>query len=980
MSQSSSGEDRLIPTIAGFMVKRSFAVVFAALWLLALDRVMARLVIALPTSPTLYEITVLFSLHIVVQLILLGVLLLALGGEALLRRAWRSNLLISLATGALFAALGAWPMDQVFQKLTSGDWIAQQPWAGTLRWGLTLGGALGAFLLGVAHFHLRRFKVWVILLLICSLIFSIVDAKVLAGLYGRFHVLIAGLSALTAFLAFQSLLMTWRPRLRWYIAIWPLVVIIAGPVVWGTGHRAARPGLIISSTVAADVLPLLSRNTRLGLLRVVLSNLDLEATILQDRSPHVSYREPKDLNVILVVLDTLRYDALAPHRGEGKPFAKPGDTPFIDSWLDQSVYFTHAYAQGSRTMFSMPYMMRSIEPFEDPTTVGAPIAQVMEGAGRRSIAVIPHYFMLPMDKHVQDILDGFNDVEFIEEDLQHETIPRAREMLSRNMERPFFAWIHFFNIHQPGYADGRLLTRRDGDLVERYRMSLRDMDKLFKQLDQVFKDLKLYENSVIIFAADHGESLGERGRFGHGASTIEHQIRVPLAIRVPGQRPLRIDDQLVGNIDFLPTALDLMGFKPPASLRGRSLVPLMDDPKAPWGHAYASQNGSGREQCLVDGTDKLVIKTATGDVLRFDLAADKEEAVNLHRLEDPVDQRLARLMLMRQPRLARAELIAKDQPGRLVRSLLRRHLEGIDPKEAARLGRNLSFLMNLVAISPEPETIRLTAQIFEATDDLTRLRIASALPIGAHPALSKQMLSRLEIVRGTEAELLILRRLAEQGQAPFEERSVAQRLTEAIGAEREALRAWLELTRSWRKPSRIFGKALQAVLKEIDQEGAAVVDLRLILQNLSRLKIERGDGRLGESLARQIEALLLHPDPLVEIDAALALKSLNRKRSVPALVARLKPGVNLQARQAALRSLARIEGHKAVRHVTRAGDDPLLALDSIELLAVMGPKAKASLPWLRKMSRKARFGFARRQSRRAIKRITGKKKKKAKAK
>src|SRR5690606_30888844 len=73
----------------------------------------------------------------------------------------------------------------------------------------------------------------------------------------------------------------------------------------------------------------------------------------------------RDYNVLLVIVDTLRADALLPARGEGQPFAQDGDTPFLDAWLSKSFRFRRAYSQASRTRRSLPPTFRSLEASED---------------------------------------------------------------------------------------------------------------------------------------------------------------------------------------------------------------------------------------------------------------------------------------------------------------------------------------------------------------------------------------------------------------------------------------------------------------------------------------------------------------------------------------------------------------------------------------------------------------------------------------
>ena len=78
------------------------------------------------------------------------------------------------------------------------------------------------------------------------------------------------------------------------------------------------------------------------------------------------------------------------------------------------------------------------------------------------------------------------------------------------------------------------------------------------------------DDTLVVFSADHGESLGENGIFGHGGnldSVVEH---IPLVMYHPGLKP----DQahcLAENVDTMPTVLTAMGLEVPDNLDGHPL-------------------------------------------------------------------------------------------------------------------------------------------------------------------------------------------------------------------------------------------------------------------------------------------------------------------------------------------------------------------------------------------------------------------------
>ena len=83
----------------------------------------------------------------------------------------------------------------------------------------------------------------------------------------------------------------------------------------------------------------------------------------------------------------------------------------------------------------------------------------------------------------------------------------------------------------------------------------------------------LMEGALIVFAADHGESLGERDYwFAHGEYLSDVLVRVPLFLRIPGQLPGRRGD-VVSLVDLYGTILhQLTGESEPPGARGRELL------------------------------------------------------------------------------------------------------------------------------------------------------------------------------------------------------------------------------------------------------------------------------------------------------------------------------------------------------------------------------------------------------------------------
>ncbi|MDO5524014.1 MAG: DUF4976 domain-containing protein, partial [Bacteroidia bacterium] len=91
----------------------------------------------------------------------------------------------------------------------------------------------------------------------------------------------------------------------------------------------------------------------------------------------------------------------------------------------------------------------------------------------------------------------------------------------------------------------------------------------------------LMENTIIIYTSDQGFYMGEHGWFDK-RFMYEESFSTPLVMQLPPQFKKRGDiPQLVQNIDFAPTMLEIAGAEIPSDIQGVSLLPLLKDEKAP---------------------------------------------------------------------------------------------------------------------------------------------------------------------------------------------------------------------------------------------------------------------------------------------------------------------------------------------------------------------------------------------------------------
>lgn len=123
---------------------------------------------------------------------------------------------------------------------------------------------------------------------------------------------------------------------------------------------------------------------------------------------------------------------------------------------------------------------------------------------------------------------------------------------------------------------------RDATEHWRDRMeSLQDVDDMVGRLVGALRDEGTLENTYIVFTSDNGFAMYDNRVFSKGAP-YEDSHGVPLIVRGPGVPADHTDGRLVANIDLAPTFADWAGVRTPSFVDGRSLVPVLSDPRAPW--------------------------------------------------------------------------------------------------------------------------------------------------------------------------------------------------------------------------------------------------------------------------------------------------------------------------------------------------------------------------------------------------------------
>ncbi|MBW2229948.1 MAG: sulfatase [Deltaproteobacteria bacterium] len=300
----------------------------------------------------------------------------------------------------------------------------------------------------------------------------------------------------------------------------------------------------------------------------------------------LAMRERDDLNVLFVVIDTLRADRLGTYGYERDT------SPTLDRLASGGVRFAHHLAQSTWTKSSMASLWTGMYPkrtgvnrFDDivPAQAHMP-AEILKEAGFNTVALFRNGWLsdnfgfgqgfdvymrpstLPIPKSIR-IENPTITARGTDEDI----LAAALEFLRVQGDERFFLYLHMMDVHE--YVYDRESALFGGTYSDNYDNSIRWVDGVIDVLLAHLAHLGLRENTIIALASDHGEAFGERGLEGHARRLYRETTEVPFIISLP----FRLEPGIVvaartQNIDIWPTLLDLLGLDSPPDIDGHSRV------------------------------------------------------------------------------------------------------------------------------------------------------------------------------------------------------------------------------------------------------------------------------------------------------------------------------------------------------------------------------------------------------------------------
>ena len=270
--------------------------------------------------------------------------------------------------------------------------------------------------------------------------------------------------------------------------------------------------------------------------------------------------------VVLVSVDALRPDFLGFYGYRTYP-----SSPNLDRWAQGAAVFDNAFTSGPYTTIAVPSMLTGLGMNQIPgyvsnlfeeristPTLKLPeqvhtLAEQMASLGYHTGAIVSGF-----DIRINRFDQGFKDVDVVTPrsfDTADKVTASARQWLAKNPTGKRFLWLHYFDPHDP-YFDG-IKPSFGSSTKARYANSIAFMDR---HLGPLILELAEQPNTMVGLVSDHGESLGEKGRYGHGYNLHRHETRVVMAWRGRGVQPRRFNGA-VSLVDVTPTMVNSVGGK-----------------------------------------------------------------------------------------------------------------------------------------------------------------------------------------------------------------------------------------------------------------------------------------------------------------------------------------------------------------------------------------------------------------------------------
>jgi arylsulfatase A-like enzyme len=369
-------------------------------------------------------------------------------------------------------------------------------------------------------------------------------------------------------------------------------------------------------------------------------------------------------HVIFWLIDTLRADKLEFYKTPNANGRKKVKTPNLSKLAQTATIFEPFYVQGNESKASHASLFTGVYPIQHKVYTHkaklssslTTIAELFKSNGYRTGGFVSNGYV--SDKWNFD--QGFQDfTNFIRENKGNNAkyvVRSATKWIKKNKKKNFYLYLgtsdphvtycrykEFIKIYDDktpykgrynknitGGELGKLKeaksppSQRDQTRIEAlYENEIAFNDFHFGKLVEFLKKEGLYDETLIIVSADHGDEFWEHGSCGHGHSLYQELISVPLMIHWPHSFPASRFEAGVDGIDLLPTLNELLNQKPLKKVQGRSVLSHLN---ASSYYPQAIMASKGTEQFALSVGPAKVIFRGRGSLEAYNTSLDRNES------------------------------------------------------------------------------------------------------------------------------------------------------------------------------------------------------------------------------------------------------------------------------------------------------------------------------------------------------------------
>ena len=343
--------------------------------------------------------------------------------------------------------------------------------------------------------------------------------------------------------------------------------------------------------------------------RLPISSAVLAAGIAFSAIAGVSLAADRPPSVLVITVDTLRTDRMSGY-GHDRP-----TSPRVDDLMSRGARFTSARTIEPLTNPALSSMLTGLLPHEHAASRNGlrieegldSLPKILARNGWRTAAVVANWTLKDnisgLGEHFEDYVEVFTRRRWFgvvnarrpAADVTDEAVEWLGRHLDERAHLPFLLWVHYVEPHAPyvfheEFAQRLGIEGRDPPRSDRYDTEIADVDhQIGRLLDQVERRIE-GDRVIIVFTADHGESLGEHNEWGHGRDLYEPGLRIPMSFTWQGTVEQQVVESSAHIIDIPSTVLDLLDLAVPPSFRGVS-----------WAAALRGRRPAGRARRLLSG-------------------------------------------------------------------------------------------------------------------------------------------------------------------------------------------------------------------------------------------------------------------------------------------------------------------------------------------------------------------------------------------